>query len=131
MDFASKSLIFTIKLKKYGWSSYDIPQLARVNPKQFAVSICTVDGQRFDYGDSDRNFCLQSTCKPINYCIAHEELGEDFVHNHIGREPSGRSFNEMALNNDGLPHNPLINAGAIMCSSLIDRKTRLPTDLIK
>ncbi len=99
-----------------------IPQLARVNPKQFAVSICTVDGQRFDYGDSDRNFCLQSTCKPINYCIAHEELGEDFVHNHIGREPSGRSFNEMALNNDGLPHNPLINAGAIMCSSLIDRK---------
>jgi len=98
-----------------------IPQLARVDPKQYAVSVCTVDGQRFSFGDYKTNFCLQSTCKPINYCIAHEELGEEKVHNHIGREPSGRSFNEMALNNDGLPHNPLINAGAIMCSSLIKR----------
>ena len=98
-----------------------IPQLARVNPDQFAVSICTIDGQRFDYGDFNTDFCLQSTCKPINYCIAHESLGESVVHKHIGREPSGRSFNEMALNNDGLPHNPLINSGAIMCSSLIER----------
>lgn len=98
-----------------------IPQLARVNPKLYAVSICTVDGQRFSYGDYNKSFCLQSTCKPINYCIAHEELGEETLHNHIGREPSGRSFNEMALNNDGLPHNPLINSGAIMCSSLIQR----------
>ena len=102
-----------------------IPQLARVNPEQFAVSICTIDGQRFDYGDFNKNFCLQSTCKPINYCIAHEELGEEKIHKHIGREPSGRSFNEMALNNDGLPHNPLINSGAIMCSSLIDRKSAI------
>ena len=98
-----------------------IPQLARVSSKNFAISICTVDGQRFSHGDFNKRFCLQSTCKPINYCIAHEELGEEKVHQHIGREPSGRSFNEMALNNDGLPHNPLINSGAIMCSSLIQR----------
>ena len=96
-----------------------IPQLARVSPDFYAVSVCSLDGQRYDVGDFDESFCLQSTCKPINYCIAHEELGEHKIHNHIGREPSGRSFNEMALNNDGLPHNPLINSGAIMCSSLI------------
>ncbi|MEO1712553.1 MAG: glutaminase A, partial [Bacteroidota bacterium] len=98
-----------------------IPQLARVNPDQFAVSICTVDGQRFSLGDMHNSFCLQSTCKTINYCMVLEELGEHKVHQHVGREPSGRSFNELSLNDSGLPHNPLINAGAIMTSSLIRR----------
>lgn len=96
-----------------------IPQLARVNPDQFAVSICTIDGQRFSIGDAYTNFGLQSTCKPVNYCLALQEHGVDAVHRHVGREPSGRTFNELSLNNAGLPHNPLINAGAIMCCSLL------------
>jgi len=99
-----------------------IPQLARVNPEHYAISICTVDGQRFSLGDSSKNFCLQSSCKPINYCLALEELGEKKVHDHIGREPSGQSFNELTLNSRGLPHNPMINAGAVMSCSLIDRE---------
>jgi len=99
-----------------------IPQLARVNPEQWAVSICTIDGQRFSIGDAHTQFCLQSTCKPINYCLAIEEHGIDVVHKHVGREPSGRSFNELSLNQKGLPHNPLINAGAIMGASLIKPK---------
>ncbi len=102
-----------------------IPQLARVNPEQFAVSICTIDGQRFSLGDAYTSFGLQSTCKPINYCIALQEHGEDIVHSHVGREPSGRSFNELSLNDSGLPHNPLINSGAIMCCSLIKNKMNI------
>ena len=100
-----------------------IPQLARVDPEQYQVSICSIDGQQFSYGNAPKTaFCLQSTTKPINYCIASDELGEELVHKHVGREPSGRSFNEMALNQDGLPHNPMINSGAIMCTSLIKKQ---------
>ena len=53
-----------------------IPQLGRVNPEQFAVAACTVDGQRLALGDAEVNFCLQSVCKPVNYCLALEEHGE-------------------------------------------------------
>ncbi|MEM6850792.1 MAG: glutaminase A [Pseudomonadota bacterium] len=96
-----------------------IPQLARVDPEQYAMSVCTIDGQRFSIGDHTEDYCVQSTCKPVNYAIALETLGVGAVHSHVGREPSGRSFNELTLNNRGLPHNPMINAGAIMCASLI------------
>ncbi len=96
-----------------------IPQLGRVNPNQYAVSICTIDGQKASFGDFDKFFCVQSISKPINYAIALETFGEDKVHQHVGREPSGISFNGLVLNDKGLPHNPMINAGAIMTCSLI------------
>jgi glutaminase len=98
-----------------------IPQLARVNPEQWAVAVCTIDGQRLSLGDARNDFPVESCTKPINYCIALEEHGEDQVHRHIGREPSGRGFNELTLNHEGRPHNPMINAGAIMACSLIER----------
>ncbi|MFJ5221111.1 glutaminase A [Streptomyces sp. NPDC088354] len=99
-----------------------IPQLGRVDPEKFGIALCTIDGQRFAVGDADTLFCVQSVCKPINYCLTLEEHGADVVHRHVGREPSGRGFNELTLNSDGLPHNPMINSGAIMSCSLIRPK---------
>ena len=96
-----------------------IPQLAKVDPKLFGLSVCTTDGQRLNIGDTDYEFCIQSCCKPINYCIALEEHGVEKVHEHVGSEPSGVSFNALTLNPNGLPHNPVINSGAIMMASLV------------
>jgi glutaminase len=96
-----------------------IPQLKRADPEQLAIAVCTVDGQRFSVGDATAAFCLQSVSKTVSYCLALDEHGTDAVHRHVGREPSGQSFNELALNPKGLPHNPMVNAGAIMTCSLI------------
>ena len=104
-----------------------IPQLSRVNPEQYGISICTIDGQRFNVGDTDNEFTVQSCCKPINYGIAMENLTEEYVHKYVGREPSGQSFNELLLNKKGIPHNPLINSGAIMTTSMLFPEEELST----
>ncbi|MGC4879911.1 glutaminase A [Micromonospora sp. DT43] len=96
-----------------------IPQLGRVDPEKFGIALCTTDGQRLALGDAESVFCVQSVCKPVNYCLALEQHGAEQVHRHVGREPSGRGFNELTLNSEGLPHNPMINSGAIMCCSLL------------
>jgi glutaminase len=103
-----------------------------VSADQFAVSVCTVDGQRFSMGDADVQFGVQSCSKPVSYCMALTAHGPEVVHSQIGREASGRSFNEMCLkelpegrrsadhpDRHAIPHNPMINAGAIMSCSLI------------
>lgn len=114
-----KHIYESAKRNRDGQVAVYIPQLARVNPEQFAVSVCTIDGQVLNLGDFEQRFCVQSVCKPINYCLALEEKGLDVVHQHVGHEPSGASFNAMTLNEEGLPHNPMINSGAIMTCSLI------------
>ena len=86
----------------------------------FAISICTVDGQQLSVGHTKTIFPIRSLARPISYCMAIEEHGSDKVHSHVGVEPSGKSFNAIELNENNIPHNPLINAGSIMVSSLID-----------
>ena len=94
-----------------------IPQLAEINPELYGISFCSVKGETYNIGDHSQTFCLQSCSKPLTYCLARM-INKD-VHNHVGYEPSGREFNSHVLNPDGLPHNPMINAGAIMIASLI------------
>ncbi|XP_075447523.1 glutaminase liver isoform, mitochondrial isoform X2 [Ascaphus truei] len=96
-----------------------IPQLSKFSPERWGVSLCTVDGQRYSVGDTDVPFCLQSCVKPLKYAIAVNDLGTDYIHQHMGKEPSGHSFNNLTLSHQGKPHNPMVNAGAIVICSLI------------
>jgi len=96
-----------------------IPQLFRVKKDHWAVSIVTVDGQRYSMGDVKKPFTIQSCSKPLSYAIACADNGPETMHKYMGMEPSGRYFNDLSLDYNNKPHNPMINSGAIMTASLI------------
>ena len=116
-----KEIFDKVAANRAGKLANYIPQLESVDPEKFALSICSINGQRYAAGDADDFFCVQSCSKPITYCLALEQNGEETVHQYVGTEPSGKTFNELTLNSRGLPHNPMINAGAIMCGSLVSQ----------
>ncbi|KAI1726768.1 glutaminase domain-containing protein [Ditylenchus destructor] len=122
-EFTSKirDIFEECRAEKSGVIANYIPQLARQDPHRWGLSICTIDGQRFSQGDSRHPFCVQSVSKAFNYAIVASDLGADFVHSFVGHEPSGRLFNEICLDANGKPHNPLINAGAIIVTSLLKK----------
>uniref|UniRef100_A0A0K0E4B9 glutaminase n=1 Tax=Strongyloides stercoralis TaxID=6248 RepID=A0A0K0E4B9_STRER len=117
-----KDIFDSLKGENSGEVASYIPQLARQLPNCWGMSICTIDGQRYSLGDSKAAFCFQSVSKAFNYAIAASDVGADVVHSYVGHEPSGRLFNEICLDNQGKPHNPMINAGAIIVTSLLKRE---------
>ena len=101
-----------------------IQQLARADPTKWGVSLCTIDGQRFSVGDTEERFSMQSVSKPFTYGLCMKDLGCDEVMNHIGHEPSGRAFDEILMDHNNKPHNPMVNSGAIMSAALLLYKVK-------
>eukprot|EP01059_Diplonema_ambulator_P025117 TRINITY_DN42101_c0_g1_i1.p1 TRINITY_DN42101_c0_g1~~TRINITY_DN42101_c0_g1_i1.p1 ORF type:complete len:731 (+),score=271.48 TRINITY_DN42101_c0_g1_i1:178-2193(+) len=103
-----------------GETAQYIPELKNANPDLFAVSVCTVDGQRCHFGDYKETFSVQSVGKTFTYSQALTALGKEKVHKHVGQEPSGRAFNDFALTKRKVPFNPVTNSGAIVTCSLLN-----------
>ncbi|WP_017583435.1 glutaminase A [Nocardiopsis valliformis] len=97
-----------------------IPELAHADPGLFGVAAVSAHGRSYCVGDTEHTFTLQSISKPFVYAIAVEQLGLDAVHGHVGAEPSGEPFNAISLDERGRPENPMINAGAIVTTSLVE-----------
>jgi len=97
-----------------------IPELAKADPNDFGICLATVDGQIFTAGDWDKEFTIQSMCKPFAFQMALERHGRDATLERVGVEPSGDAFNSIELHpKTARPYNPMINAGAIAIASLI------------
>jgi len=111
-----------VKDNKGGAVATYIPELGCADPDWFGISVVSVDGQYFSLGDSGIEYPIESCMKPILYSMAIEDHGYDYVHKYVGKEPSGRIFNAFTLNDDNLPHNACINAGAIAVSGLFHKE---------
>lgn len=97
-----------------------IPELKTADPNPLAVALCTVDGHIYSAGDDSVEFTMQSISKPFAYALALQECGTEEVFKTVAVEPSGEAFNELSLDGENRPMNPMINAGAIAINQLIN-----------
>ena len=97
-----------------------IPELKHVDPQRLGLSIQMIDGRSFHAGDADEPFSIQSVSKVFTLTLALGKIG-DALWRRVGREPSGSAFNSIIQleYEQGIPRNPLINAGAIVVADVI------------
>ncbi|MCR2807967.1 glutaminase A [Paenibacillus soyae] len=113
---ASKSLSTGGKVASY------IPELSKAPQQALGIHIIDASGDSVSAGDCGLSFTMQSISKVFTLLLALMDNGEKAVFDKVGMEPTGDSFNSMLkleLVQPGIPFNPLINAGAIVISSLI------------
>lgn len=99
-----------------------IPALAQVDPTKFGMAVALPDGEVHVIGDAEESFSIQSVSKVFTLALALKRLGGSLWES-VGREPSGSAFNSIIQleSEQGIPRNPLINAGAIATTDrLID-----------
>ena len=56
------------------------PQMAKVNGENYAVSVCTVDGQRFSVGDFKNPFPIQDLNRVLLYTLCCTDKSVDYIH---------------------------------------------------
>lgn len=113
------------KNKVYGekgnLASY-IPALLKADKKDLGIAIMKLDGREFCAGECDKLFTIQSISKVVSLILAIEDNGYKKVLEKVNVEPTGEGFNSIVnleTKDTKRPYNPMINAGAIMTTSLI------------
>jgi glutaminase len=92
-----------------------IPELAKANPKDFAMSVITLDGKSYHIGEYKKRFSIQSISKVYTFAMALKMYSKR-LYQRVGVEPSGTPFNSLVQleYEKGKPRNPFINAGALV-----------------
>src|SRR5262249_12233308 len=97
-----------------------IPALSKADPSLFGIALTSRNGHLYQVGDATTPFTIQSVSKPFVHALALADHGLEEVLRHVGAEPSGEAFNAISLEpGSGRPSNPMINAGAIVATSLV------------
>ncbi|MBA6314856.1 glutaminase [Cellulophaga baltica] len=106
-----------------------IPELSKIDPHKFGMHIIDANQNEFSVGDSEEAFSIQSISKVLSLSQAIGLIGEE-LWSRVDVEPSGDPFNHLSLleQENGIPRNPLINAGAIVVADILVSKLKNPKE---
>ena len=97
-----------------------IPELAKIDASKFGIHLVDAEQNNFLAGDANELFSIQSISKVLSLAQAISLIGGD-LWTRVDVEPSGDPFNHLSLleMENGIPRNPLINAGAIVIADIL------------
>lgn len=104
-----------------------IPELGKMDPDAIALSVVDTNGNVISVGDVSKKFTMQSISKIVALMVAVREKGEAAVFENMGYYGSDKPFNHFGnLEITGKPLNPMMNAGAILTTSMIEGDGEIP-----
>src|SRR4051812_21328265 len=102
-----------------------IPALAKVDPNLFGIALVGVDGKTYTAGDLKSEVSIQSISKVFTLARVIQDSGEDAIKDNMGVDATGQVFNSIVAIEQykGKEMNPLVNAGAIATTSMVQGQT--------
>lgn len=123
MDYQSilNEIKTSIEPNEYGGkvATY-IPELAKVDASKYGTHLYCINSGHYHFGDSEEKFSIQSISKVLALTAAIRAEGSA-IWKRVDVEPSGDPFNSLVQleYENGIPRNPLINAGALVISDIL------------
>jgi glutaminase len=101
-----------------------IPALAKVDSTIYGIALITVDGKVYTRGDISSLVSIQSISKVFTMTLVMDERGAASIENNMGVDATGQVFNSIVAIEQyrGAEMNPLVNAGAITATSMVEGK---------
>lgn len=103
-----------------------IPELQKADPNDLGITIIGREGMTISSGDTEIPFTIQSISKVLSFIVACMERGVAYMLDKVDVEPTGEAFNSimhLEMRQVKKPFNPLVNAGAITVSSILEGRT--------
>jgi glutaminase len=114
------------KVKTSGKNADYIPELKKVNPNLYAISIYTVSCETYNIGDIEHEFAIESASKVFSLALALKDKGIKGVAKMIGTQQTFSAFNSISAIEESSNHtiNSFENGGAMATTSISYEKNQ-------